>query len=166
MRGVNPKIGTGSKLSALIQLGYLSKSDGGFYYTAPKGFELLEKEGFNTRILQKNLTGNYSLHQERLTDLLLIEMEKPNYYAIIYPSFTYKNPDACIIWKRDNQYKLEFIELELSPKDSEYLPNKKAGYERLARDVEIYSVWWKTWSSYLKLPYCKLSDFCFGVRYE
>jgi hypothetical protein len=165
LNAVNPKIGTKNKVSELTRLGYLSRSDGGFLFTALKGFELLKKEGFNTEILQKRLQGNYSEHQEKLTGFLLDEMQSPDYYAVIYPDFTYIKPDACLVWKRDNQYKIEFIELEVSPKDSEYLPGKKQRYEQLARDIAVYSKWWKRWAELLKLPYCRLDQFCFGVRY-
>lgn len=166
LRSVNPKIGTGFKLSALCDLGYLSKSDGGFYYTANKGFELLRKEGFNTRILQKRLQGDYSFHQETLTDFILSVMREPDYYAVIYPNFTYIIPDACIIRKNENQYKIEFIEIEVSDKDKEYIPDKKQRYEKLARDITLYSKWWQRWSALLKLKYCRQDQFCFWVRYE
>jgi len=165
LRGVNPKIGTASKLSALVDMGYLSKLDGGFYITARSGLELLKKENFNTQILQKRLQGNYSLHQEKLTAFLLNEMKAPDYYAVIYPDFTYPKPDACLI-RKGNGYKIEFIELELSPKPGEYIPDKKQRYEQLARDIAIYTKWWKRWAELLKLPYCRLDQFCFGVRYE
>ena len=63
LNSLNPKIGTKNKLALLAKQGYIAQTDGGAYITADKGFDLLKKEGFNTQILDKNLTGNYSPHQ-------------------------------------------------------------------------------------------------------
>ena len=165
-RRINPKFGTKNKLTRLCELEYLKRSDGGFYSIGCKTLELLKKEGYNTKILQTDTTANYNPHDETLTDFILTEMEKDDFYAVIYPHFKYKIPDCCLVWKRGDQYKLEMIELELSPKTNEFLDNKARGWEQAFQDIDIYKVWWKRWSRLLKLKYPSVDEFKFTVRYE
>jgi len=177
----NKQVFTKQNLVLLTELGYL---DGSYlvendtaYFITDKTKELLTKEGFNVRVIQKKFTGTDLTHSLKITDCLLKLQGQSFFYAIFYPLFrdppesknAFLVPDACVVWKKDGAYKIEFIEVEEEKPDWEnYLWVKKEKYERLARDPNIYHLWWKGkeekgYHKKLILPLCKEADFCFSV---
>jgi len=174
---LNHRVVIKKNLEYLVKLDYLStinlvKNAKAFHIT-DKTRQILEKEGFNVEVIQKKFTGQDLKHALKITDCLLKLQAQENFYKVFYQIFReppeYKQeflrPDACVIWKKDGAYKIEFIEVETEKPDWEnYLLVKKEKYERLAHDQNIYRVWWKYYHERLNLPLCQEADFCFSVR--
>jgi len=122
--------------------------------------------------LQKKFTGQTIEHELKITDFILDLQGKEFFYTVFYPQFKeppdytkdWLKPDACVVWKRGEDYKIQFVEVEdKKPGWENYLLNKKRNYELLAQDKNLYSMWWHEWHKKLNLPNCRLEDFCFSV---
>lgn len=172
LNSVNSKIATKKKLTLLVDMGYLFLTNTGAYFTAPKTLELLKERGFNTKILQKKLTGEGAEHQLQITSVILGRMKFTDFYSVFYPTFKqppdydkeYLRPDACLIRKNESAYKITFLEVE-NPKVNwtAYLADKKEKYDKVAQDYNTYDKWWRYHSDQLNLPFCREEDFCFSV---
>lgn len=138
------------------------KENKGVFKVGSKGWSLLD-------ILphyQKRCRGEGGEHDLKLTAELLKAMESDSFYAVIYPHFGELRPDACVIYRKEDAYRIEFLEVEVSPKEKEYLPEKMKKYDRLASDYQTYATWWQSWHKKLGLPYCMAEQFKFTVRVE
>jgi hypothetical protein len=176
LHSLNHRVATKKILANLVSFGYLNainlvKNAKAFHIT-DKTRQILEREGFNVTIIQKKFTGQDLKHALKITETILKLQAQENFYKVFYPIFReppkydseFLRPDACVVWKRDGAYKIEFIEVEEEKPDWEkYLLVKKEKYEQLARDPNIYRVWWKYYTDKLNLPLCKEADFCFLV---
>ena len=161
---VNIKIATKRKLKKLVNLGYLSVNPTGVYTVTPKCLNLLKEHGYNTKILQKDFTGQGTGDTLVKSAVILNIMRDPDFYSVFYPNFTYLIPDACIVYKKGDKARLAFLEVEQEKGNWQmYLEKKRENYLKLAREVEVYSKWWKRWSGLLDMNYCKPEEFCFSV---
>ena len=177
IHSLNHRVATKKILANLVSFGYLDtinlvKNAKAFHIT-DKTRQILEREGFNVKIIQKKLTGQDLKHALKITECLLKLQAQDNFYNVFYYFFKmppnydgeFLRPDACVVWKKDGAYKIEFIEVEEEKPDWEnYLLVKREKYEQLARDPNIYRIWWKYYAEKLNLPLCKEGDFCFSVR--
>jgi hypothetical protein len=178
---VNYRVATKNNLADLVSLDYLAtinlvKNAKAFHIT-DKTRQILEREGFNVKIIQKKLTGHDLKHALKITECLLKLQAQDYFYNVFYYFFKmppnydgeFLRPDACVVWKKDGAYKIEFIEVEEEkPNWGNYLLVKREKYEKLARDPNIYRIWWKGekeegWHKKLNLPICQEADFCFSV---
>lgn len=171
---INNVYGTHKKLTHLVKEKYLSVKNGDIYHITEKTRKLLGIEGFNTKILQSDFTGEVLKHELKITDCLLKLRKEPNFYGVFYPSFKELKPDACLIYaekedyKKNNskilRYKIQFLEVEDEKGNWEqHLKNKRDKYILLARDFYIWDKWWRHNCERLELPFCKVEDFCFSV---
>lgn len=170
---LNHRVATKANLVRFTELGYLKQTDlVKAYHITEKTREIINLHGFNTKLLQKKFTGQELTHALKITDCLLNLQAQEYFYSVFYPIFReppnydreFLRPDACIVWKKDRAYKIEFMEVEEEKPDwGNYLLVKKEKYEQLARDPNIYRVWWKYYSERLNLPLCQEAAFCFSV---
>jgi len=172
LQPLNHRVATKKNLVKFVELDYLNavslvKNETAFYITE-KTRKILTNEGFNVKVLQKDFTGQTLIHPLKITSCLLNLQP----WIVFYPQFKeppnygadWLKPDACLIFKKDKAYKIQFLEVEEEKPDWEnYLLNKKEKYEQLARDKNLYYLWWKYWADKLELPMCKEKDFCFSV---
>jgi len=173
---LNHRVATKKILVNLVSLGYLAdvnlvRNTNAFHITE-KTRQILEREGFNVKIIQKKFTGQTLEHALKISETILNLQAQEYFYNVFYPIFReppkydreFLRPDACVVWKKDGTYKIEFVEVEEEKPDWEnYLLVKKEKYEKLAGDSNIYRVWWKYYYDKLNLPLCKEADFCFSV---
>ena len=173
---LNHRVATKKILTNLVSLDYLAEVNlvrniKAFHITE-KTRQILEREGFNVKVIQKKFTGQTLEHALKVSKTILNLQAQENFYQVFYPIFReppkydreFLRPDACVVWKKDRAYKIEFIEVEEAKPDWEnYLLVKKEKYEQLARDPNIYRVWWKYYYDKLNLPLCKEAEFCFSV---
>ena len=176
LQPLNHRVATKKNLDSLVSSGYLAavnlvKNDKAFHITE-KTRQILENEGYNVKVIQKKSTGQTLDHALKISDCLLKLQAQEHFYQVFYPTFQeppkydspFLRPDACVVWKRDGAYKIEFIEVEeIKPNWAEYLFVKKEKYEQLASDPNIYHVWWKYYADKLNLPLCTEADFCLSV---
>jgi hypothetical protein len=173
---LNHRVAKKKNLEYLVSLDYLScidlvKNTKAFHITE-KTRQILEREGYNVRILQKKFTGQTLDHSLKISDTILKLQAQPYFYQVFYPVFRnapnyereFLRPDFCVIWKKDRSYKIEFGEVEEEKANwLNHLLIKKVNYERLADDQNLYDLWWTEQSKRLQLPMCKKDDFCFSV---
>jgi hypothetical protein len=152
-------------LAQLEALGIIEKDP---YRLTAKGFNLLKKYGsIEFDDYQERMRGTGNAHDLQIGAYILQELnERPDFYTAFYPKFEHVRPDACLIYRKDSAYKIEFLEVERTDKGPDYIPNKERNYERLAKDYETYSVWWQETYKKLGLPFCTAEQFCFWIRYE
>lgn len=164
---------TKKAVKMLVDLGYLEITGNGTYFTTLKSLNLLKENGINTYYF---LTRNRAVagdHTLKITDYIISLQDNPSFFTAFYPQFTkppeYREvfliPDICIIYRKDDSYKIEFVEIEISDKgDPEYILKKQAKYQQIAKDKNTYLKWWKFNSEKLELPMCSVEKFCFSVE--
>jgi hypothetical protein len=148
---------TKQSFERLLQLGLVVDA-GGAFRVGPNGLKLLDLPEH----YQKRCRGQGKEHDLAITDILLGLTAQEDFFTVFYPRFPYVRPDACVIYKRDGEFKIEFLEVETTDKEAGYLERKQVNYERLANDYKTYSVWWNEWGDRFRLK-CKPDDFCFCV---
>ncbi len=75
-------------------------------------------------------------------------MKLPDFYTLVYPNEFREShnliPDALLVRKKENAYKLTFLEVEAKKFNwIENLEKKRDNYLRLASDYRIYYFWKK-----------------------
>ena len=169
---INHKLGTPRKLQILAESGYLTCKNSKVFVITDKTRRLLEEQGYTCKILAKKITGETAEHELLIASVILDMMKDDNFYSVFYPTFMeppnydrdFLKPDACVIFKKERQYKISFLEVENEkPGWEAYLQAKQEKYETIGRDYNTYGKWWKFWSEKLRLPYCNQDSFCFSV---
>jgi hypothetical protein len=154
------KIATKKKLQKLTDFGYLEKNEE-VYTSTTKTLDLLIKNGYYPKLLPPPATGRGA--EIYNSDSLVKIIQQPFYKALLYPSFEYLIPDGLLILQDGDRYQLNFLEIEAKkPKWEEYLEEKRAKYERLARDVKVFN-YWSIYSQYLGLKCPEIEGFKFKV---
>ena len=148
---------TKQSLDQLLQLGIVADA-GGAFRVGPNGWKLLDLPDH----YQKRCRGQGEEHDLAVTDILLCLTAQEDFFTVFYPHFGYLQPDACVIFKRESEFKIEFMEVEVTDKEPGYLERKRNQYERLATDYKTYAEWWQRWGGRYGLK-CKPDDFCFCV---
>jgi len=165
------KVCAKDRLNSLCDLNYLKKTNNGVYSATKKTLALLDELKDYDRELLPKVSGDGGINELNNTDALVKLMkEEPYFFNFLYPRFPYENPyvkpDALMVLKDDNKYKLIFLEIEASKKPNwdQYIFTKKLNYERLSKDVLVYQ-YWKGVAKKLDLPVPNISEFFFSVRF-
>ena len=75
------------------------------------------------------------------TEVFIQLSKQENFFTLLYPSFGYIIPDALLVEKRDDKYRLTFIEVENPSHKESYVLNKEKNYIKLSKDIQVYKVW-------------------------
>ena len=166
------KIASRKKLDILVQKGFLKQSPEEVLSLTPKGVTLLaEYSDYNTKII-KIAQGEGKRDSLYNTDVLLEIFQLSDFYALLYPVFYEKKkddqpfliPDGAVIFKKDNQAKLVFLEIEREKPDWHgHLQTKRVKYKAIAEKEETWSRWWRSACGDLGINHCRLEDFGFTV---
>lgn len=164
---------TRPRLSQLSEMGYIDVIEKDVYTITLKGLKYLSNNDHNTKYIKPRTRGHGGAHSLKLTEAILAVMDEPYFFTVFYPTFTkppeytdrFLEPDACIVYKKEDAYRLVFLEIETDKPDWEnYLLEKKHKYDTVGKSYETYSVWWRKFSQQLDLAYpASPSDFCFSV---
>jgi len=166
-------IATRPKLKQLSEKNYLDTPAPNLYTPTLKTLDYLHNHGYNTAHLQKRWRGEGTGHSLKITDALLPIMDEPHFFTVFYPTFTappryeekFLEPDACLIYKRDDAFKLVFLEVEEEKGAHEqYLEAKQSRYNQIAADPNTFEKWWRHWADKLRLPVPKQEQFGFSIR--
>ncbi len=163
------KIGSKNRLNQLCDLKYLRFSNDGVYSATKKTHALLKEVGRNRDLLPK-VSGDGGINELQNTDAFVkIMTEEQHFLMFLYPRFPHDNPyikpDALMVLKDENKYKLIFLEVEASKTNWEsYILTKRDNYMRLSKDRIVYE-YWQSISKKLGLPVPKISEFFFSVRF-
>ena len=157
------KICSVEKLNKLVELELLKNTYEDVYIATDKVMPKLHKNGYNTKLLPKEIKGSGKINQLNNTEVFIHALNLQDYKALIYPNFDYIEPDALLVRAKDNAYKLEFLEVEASKTNwDSYIKEKRINYLKLASDPQVYS-YWKAQCTYLDLPVIDIKDFKFSV---
>jgi len=139
---------TKKDLSQLCTLGYLKEVISNIYCSTDKALHLLKKinypvpKGCNLDLLPKEPTGKAGINEMNNTKVFIQALKLTDFYALVYPHFEYLIPDALLVQKKDQSYKLTFLEIEV-PKSNwgSYLEDKHKKYLNLSHDINFYNYW-------------------------
>ena len=164
---------TTKAVKMLVDLGYLGITGNGTYFTDSKGLNFLEENKISTYYFLSRNRAVAGEHTLKITDYIISLQSNPSFFTAFYPQFTkppdytevFLIPDICVIYRKEDSYKIEFIEIEISDKgDPEYILKKKAKYQQIAKDKNTYLHWWKFHCGKLGLPMCSVEQFCFNME--
>lgn len=166
------KIATTKKIDILVEKKYLKKSPEEVISLTPKAVTFLnEYSNYNTKII-KIAQGAGKRDSLYNSDILFQVMKSPHFYALLYPVF-YENkkdtqpfliPDGAVVFKRGNQARLIFLEIEREKPDwQSHLEGKRWKYKAIAEREDTWSEWWKSECRKLKLQHCEMENFGFAV---
>jgi len=165
LKRINFKLGTVNKTAKLNEIGLLCTYPTWVSVITDKGLNLLKDNDYNIGHIAKKLQGNGSGDEPVISSVILDLMAEADFHTVFYPHFDFLIPDCAVVWKKDGNVKLQFVEVETKKGNwQEYLEKKKTNYDLIARDFDIYDKWWRRWSDILKLPLCPIESFCFSVR--
>jgi hypothetical protein len=156
-------------LTKLLNAGYLALGDNHSYNITVKCKNLLNENGFITEHLKTDFKGGFDSHQQKLSSVIWPVMFQEDYFHTLYPTFEqngkpYLIPDACLIFKRGEAYKIDFVEVEESDKPDEYLKQKAEKYKVVFSDVNIWDKWWRKWSGVFGLKFPEVDKLKFTVK--
>lgn len=167
------KIGTKAKLKVLLDHKYLMSKTEGVYQVSKKPRQIFEAAKLDWEALTygKRLGGEGRENEVLNTDQLIRLMREPYFYHYFFLRFpssgkAFVDPDALMVLKKEDQYRLVFIEIENSKKGNwhEYVDDKRRKYQILARKKWVYHAWDKI-ANMLNLHLPEVSDFHFSVRF-
>lgn len=166
---INSKIGTDPKLASLVSMGYLEQPGDHFTLTK-KSFEALSYKSYELSLFQTELNAVEARHALLISDVLTKHfITLTDFLLAFYPQFSDEKlvPDACVVFRHPffQDIRIVFVEVEDEQyaKDRRYLEGKKAKYDQLASNPELYSVWWRDKCQKLHLTMGKIEDFCFSI---
>lgn len=116
-------------------------------------------------LLPKLPGGSGDINEINNTEAFTQAVNLPDYYALLYPHFGYIIPDALLVRKNGNRYKLDFLEIEAKkPNWDEYLEDKRLSYLKLASSKEVY-LKWCDYCELLNWDKPSIIDFNFSVTF-
>lgn len=167
---INPdytKICSKNKLLELCQQGYLRTVDEDIFVATDEVLDILKLAGKNISLLPRSIDGAGNINDINNTSVFIEAMNLPHYYHLFFPRFPlekpYLIPDALLVLKDTDKYKLIFLEIEAGKSNWDtYLENKHQNYLRLASDIKAYNYWCNCCA---KLGWTKpdINDFKFSV---
>jgi len=151
------------KITRLIELGLIKKTDNGVLLSTAQSLQFLKLLNFNTQILPKDISGDGNINELNNTEVFIQALKLPDFIALLYPNFEYLRPDALLVRGTKERYKLEFLEVEASKSNwNDWLENKRINYLKLAGEKRPFS-YWVSQCKLLDLPIPDIKDFRFSV---
>ena len=164
------KVCTTNMLNSLVKLGHISVTgnDKDIYIpneTTDIIVKSVKYSGINYFKHFANLpTGKDALNEIKNTSVFVEALRLPNYYYLLFPDFEYLIPDALLVLKEEDRYKLIFLEIETKQSNWEQrLERMRNNYLRLATDKQVYEYWQKT-AGYISLAVPSINEFKFSVN--
>lgn len=125
------KIATKPNLKILCDLGYLKESNQIYTATNKKTMPLLERAGLPAHLLPEQPNGQGGIDEINNTQVFIQATRLPHFYSLCYKTFKFignkgLSPDALLVEKKDENYKLTFLEIEAKKYDwSNYIERKR-----------------------------------------
>ena len=162
---VTDKVATKKLLQAFLTENLIKMTVNDSFGLTVKSLELLKQYKYRTKHLIKDPMPPEGDHAKALTAFLLPCLLTDDHHAVLYNNFELHQlrPDACLISGTKSAYKIQFVEVERTDKDPQYLLKKYDKYTALGNDITTWSGWWKRWAKELDLDYPSKDDFCFSV---
>lgn len=165
IKGIDDRVTSVPKLRILCDEGYFRESSNEVFTATNETMKVLQRVGCQTRYLPPLTEGEGKINALNNTRVFVQAIKLPNYYEILFEGFGYIEPDALLIEKFDNKYKLTFLEIE-EPKSDwvNTLEKKRDNYLKLASDLAFYD-FWETASKILGLRVPTKQELKFNVTF-
>jgi len=161
------KVATKPKLDKLVSNGFINEKFN--VYTAnAQTLEILKmvkinKSKVDIELLPNPPKGYGGINELNNSEVFARAIHRDYYYSLLYPNFSYVRPDALLVLKQNDEFRLTFLEIEADKSNwDDWLNRKRYNYLKLSKDIEVYNYWEKI-SQRLSLPNPGLSDFKFTV---
>ena len=128
------------KLKELCDRGYLFSPSSDIYCAKNKVLPILKEAGYLT-VLPDEPTGKGDINEINNTKVFIKLSKQKNFFTLLYPNFNYIIPDAMLVEKRDDKYRLTCLEIEAEDHGQDYINGKIINYNKLAKDEQFY-IWW------------------------
>ena len=143
------KIATKEKIKFLNNLGYFDLLEDVIIpnKTTFEILQILDKKDLDldyspSKLLPALPSGMGNINELNNTEVFIQAVNLPDFYSLLFPNFGYIIPDALLVRKNGDKYKLEFLEIEASKENwSSYLENKHQNYLQLATNKDVYDYW-------------------------
>jgi len=155
----------GKALDFMMEKEYLTKRSPEVYCGTNKCNTPLQRVGVGDLIPavpDKDAMGKSNVLNN--TDVYIQALRVPDFYALLFHDFGYLEPDAILVQKREEKYKVTMLEVEASKKKPDWFDIKKENYLRLAKDMYCYEVWVEK-ARILDLRIPTLEEFKFNVTF-
>lgn len=162
---ITEKVATKKLIDCFLTDKLLELTEKGNVKITVKSIELLKKYKYRTKHIIKNPKDSNSEHSRLLREFLLPFMFEKEYHGVFYTELKDHRlrPDACLVFSYSKGYKIQFVEVENTEKDAQYLLEKNEKYKSLGGDINTWDSWWRRWSKILDLDFCEKERFCFSV---
>lgn len=163
------KVATKEILKELVNLGHISIADkqGTVFIANETTDKIIRAVKFNEENYFKVFSclpqGIDTSNDIKNTEVFIQAISLSNYYFLLFPDFDYIIPDALLVLKEENRYKLTFLEIETEQSNwTQRLERMRSNYLRLSKDIIVYD-YWRKMSPLLKLPVPDLDLFKFSI---
>lgn len=163
------KVATKDILDELVKIGHISIADrqGNVYIANDTTDRIIHSVSYNEekffKVFGNLVSGTETSNDIKNTEVYIQALKLNNYYFLLYPNFDYVRPDALLVLKEDNLYKLTFLEIETEQSNWESrLERMRSNYHKLSSDIVVYEYWKKT-VGLINLAVPDINDFKFSV---
>ncbi len=151
------------KLLELCDRGYFFSPQKDVYCATEKVDPILKEAGYLT-IFPAEPKGIGDINELNNTEAFISLLKEEHFYTLLYPSFGYLIPDALLVEKNNDKYRLTFIEVEASKPDwDNWILDKQANYLKLSQDIQFYN-WWITKCEKLGFKKPTIEEFKFNYK--
>lgn len=138
------KICTKPIFKLLVDNGWFAGDE--VFKTTNKVLDFLQEQGVNRFELPKELEGYGDINSLNNTDIFLQCFKLEYYFKLLFPVFPKKYPklmpDALLVLKNVNKYKLIFLEIEAKKENwKDRLEEKRPKYLELSHNEAIFNYW-------------------------
>lgn len=163
------KVATKEILKSLVELGHISTAgtSGNVFIPNETTDSIIRSVKYNNsryfKIFAPLPKGIETSNDIKNTKVFIQAIKMKHYHFILFPGFDYVKPDALLVLKDNERYKLSFLEVETEQSNwSQRFEKMRDNYHRLAKDRIVYDYWLNT-ASQLNLAKPDMLDFCFSV---
>ncbi|HEY5536178.1 MAG TPA: hypothetical protein VIL99_14735 [Ignavibacteria bacterium] len=151
------------KLLVYCERGYLFSPQKDVY-CATKKVDPFLKEADLGYVFPDEPKGKGDINELNNTDVFITLSKEEHFYTLLFPSFGYLIPDALLVEKNNDKYRLTCIEVEASKPDwNNWILEKKANYLKLSQDIQFYD-WWITKCDKLGFKKPTIEEFKFNYK--
>ena len=162
------KVATKEMLTKLVDFGHISLTgkNNDVYIPNELTYKIVKSVKYNEsnyfKIFGNLPKGIEASNDIKNTDVFVNEILNKYYYFLLFPDFTYIIPDALLVSKNGNSYKLTFLEIETKQSNTaERIERMKYNYNKLSKDIIVYQ-YWQGIAPLLDLPIPNIHNFKFS----
>lgn len=165
----NSKVATKDILLKLVDLGLIDKinNSGDIFIPNETTDKIVQAVAYKTsgyfKLFANLPKGKDAVNEIKNTEIFVQALKMKYYHFLLFPEFGYVYPDALLVQKDGDRYKLTFLEIEIKQSNwSERLDRMRENYLKLSNDIAVYE-YWKDIAEKVNLKVPEINDFKFSV---